>query len=115
MSWPDPALTSAAARAGSSRCGMWSTVTAIPFFFPQSRAKPSIQRSYSGIKWLHCRIFRVFVSADAVETNGADTVGARPAAPAAIPMVLRKSRRVEARLDLLRERDDMVGLPGYCA
>src|ERR671936_95487 len=39
-------------------------------------------------------IFSVLVSASAVETNGAPTIGARPAAPARVPLRLRNARRV---------------------
>src|SRR5580704_6425311 len=93
MSCPAPAETSAAARADSSRCGMWSTVTVTPFCLPQSLAKASIHLSYSGMKWLHWMIFSVLVSASAVDTNGAAMAGARPAAPAMALVVFRKSRR----------------------
>src|SRR5581483_1737496 len=66
----------------------------MPFFLPHSLAKPSIHLSYSGMKWLHCRIFKVLVSASALETKGADTAGARAEAPAKAPAVLRSPRRV---------------------
>jgi len=36
ISWPAPAANSAAIRAGSSRCGMWSTRTLTPFLSPHS-------------------------------------------------------------------------------
>src|SRR5262249_38626254 len=62
------------------------------------------------MKWLHCRILRDLVSARAAETNGAETAGAKPGAPAATPMVLRKSRRVAPRLSL-RDGDDIPGPP----
>src|SRR5947209_8360121 len=66
----------------------------MPFFLPQSLAKASNQVSYCGTKWLHWRIFSVLVWASAVDTNGAESAGARPAAPAMALVVLRKSRRV---------------------
>src|SRR5215472_17441256 len=69
----------------------------MPFFLPQSLAKPSNQVSYCGTKWLHCKNLRVLVWARASATNGADTRGANPADPAATPDVLRKSRRVTER------------------
>src|SRR5215470_18911541 len=72
-------------------------VTATPFCLPQSLAKPSIHLSYCGIKWLHCRIFKVLFCARAVDTNGAATAGAKPAAPAAAPTVFRNCRRVAMR------------------
>src|ERR1700745_3388900 len=43
-------------------------------------------------------IFSVLVCASAVDTNGAATAGARPAAPAIALVVLRKSRRDQPRL-----------------
>src|SRR5262245_36227762 len=49
------------------------------------------------MKWLQSKIFSVLVSARAVETNGAETAGAKPAAPAASPTVFKKSRLVVAR------------------
>ena len=49
-SCPDPADTSAAARAATSCTGMWSTVTEILFFSPQSLANLSNHLSYSGTK-----------------------------------------------------------------
>src|SRR5215813_10341267 len=100
MSCPEPAATSAAARAGSSRCGMWSTETSTLFCLPQSLANASIHLSYSGMKWLHRMIFSVLAWPQAVETNGADNAGARPAAPAMTLDVLRKSRRVTERFRL---------------
>src|SRR5262245_13052549 len=66
----------------------------MPFFLPQSLAKPSIHLSYWGMKWLHCKIFKVLLSASAVETNGAATGRPRPAAPAARAAVFRNCRRV---------------------
>src|SRR5215467_3426361 len=76
---------------------MWSTVTAILFFSPQSLANLSNHVSYSGTKWLHCTIDSNLVSAKARDTNGAEITGAKPAAPAATLDVLRKSRRVTER------------------
>src|SRR5262249_31896230 len=72
----------------------------MPFCFPQPFAKPSNQVSNWGTKWLHCSTFNVLVWAKAVDTNGAESAGARPAAPAATPDVLRKSRRVTERFCL---------------
>src|SRR5437879_1113767 len=43
-------------------------------------------------------ILSVLVCASAVDTNGAATAGARPAAPAIALVVLRKSRRDQPRL-----------------
>jgi hypothetical protein len=56
---------------------MWSTVTATPFFSPQSFAKASTHWSYSGTKWLHWMIFSVFVSARARDMKGAEIAGAK--------------------------------------
>jgi hypothetical protein len=52
------------------------------------------------MKWLHCTIFRVLLCASAVDTNGAATIGAKPAAPAAAPTVCKNSRRVAGRPSL---------------
>src|SRR5215813_4196781 len=69
-------------------------VTVMPFFFPQSFAKPSNQVSNWGTKWLHWMTFNVLVAARAVDTNGAESAGAKPAAPAMALVVFRKCRRV---------------------
>src|SRR5215831_16182145 len=45
-------------------------------------------------------IFRVLAWASAVETNGVDSAGARPAAAAMTPDVFRKARRVTERFRL---------------
>src|ERR1043165_5599546 len=73
---------------------MWSTVTATPFFDPQSFANWSNHLSYSGTKWLHCTMVSVLAWASAGDTNGADIAGPRPAAPAIALLVFRKLRRV---------------------
>src|SRR5205823_974097 len=73
-------------------------VTLMPFFFPHSLAKPSIQVSNWGTKWLHCRTLNVLVWASAVVTKGAEIAGAKPAVPAATPARFRKLRRVMVRL-----------------
>src|SRR5215831_7304817 len=82
----------------------------MPFFLPQSLAKPSNQLSYWGTKWLHCRILRVLVWARASATNGAEITGAKPATPAATPDLLRKSRRVTERFFLFSP-DSIAHLP----
>src|SRR5207237_10561606 len=47
-------------RAGSSRCGMWSTRTFTPFWSPHSFVSLlSNHVSYAGMKWLHCSMRRV--------------------------------------------------------
>src|SRR5262252_4314428 len=89
---------------------MWSTVTAIWFFCPQSLAKLSNHLSYSGTKWLHCTIDSDLLSANARDTNGAESIGARPAAPAATPDALRKFRRVRERF-WLSPPDSIADLP----
>src|SRR5262249_60160860 len=106
-SGPLPADTSAAARAATSCTGMWSTVTAILFFCPQSFAKLSNHLSYSGTKWLHCTIDSDLLSANPRDTNGAESIGARPAAPAD---ALRKFRRVKERVWLFPP-DSIAHLP----
>src|SRR5690349_12667576 len=97
MSCPDCADTSAAARAATLATGIWSTVTLILFFDPHSFAKLSNHLSYSGTKWLHCTMLSDFVCAMAREMNGAAIAGARPAAPAAAAVCLRKPLRVTTR------------------
>src|SRR5262245_42106693 len=73
-----------------------------PFFLPHSVAKPSNHLSYWGTKWLHWRIFSVLVSARAVDTNGIETAGARPAAPAAAPTRFKNPRRVTDDVEISR-------------
>src|SRR5579885_3491818 len=60
---------------------MWSTVTAILFFSPQSLANLSNQVSYAGTKWLHCTIDSDLLSAKARDTKGAESIGAAGLAP----------------------------------
>src|SRR5262245_8578243 len=69
-------------------------VMVMPFFLPQSFAKPSNQVANWGTKWLHWMTFNVLVWARAVETNGAESAGAKAAAPAMALVVFRKCRRV---------------------
>src|SRR5262249_1165279 len=69
-------------------------VTVMPFFLPQSFAKPSNQVSNCGTKGLHWMTVNVLVGARGVETNGAESAGAKPAAPAMALVVFRKCRRV---------------------
>src|SRR5262245_19072555 len=66
----------------------------MPFFLPPSFAKPSHQVSNWGTKWLYWMTFEVSVCAREVETNGAESAGAKPAAPAMALVVFRKCRRV---------------------
>src|SRR5712692_712990 len=98
-SWPFCADASAAARAGISFSEMWSTMTLVLFFWPHcGQNTPSNHLSYSGTKWLHWRIFRVFCCAAA--RSGKRKKGPTPAAPAAnvpAPVSLMKSRRVSPR------------------
>src|ERR1700761_3444960 len=100
MSCPDCAEASAAARAGTSCTGMWSTVTAILFLSPQSLANLSNQVSNAGTKWLHCTIVSDLLSANARDTNGAERPGASQAAPPTAPEALRKLPRVTEQLCL---------------
>src|SRR5262249_47113536 len=93
-SCPDPADASAAARAGTFCTGMWSTVTAILFFSPQSLANLSNHVSYSGTKWLHCTIDSDLLSASARDTNGAERAGAETAAARVRPASFKKRRLV---------------------
>src|SRR5262249_50828045 len=93
-SGPLPADTSAAARAATSCTGMWSTVTAILFFCPQSFAKLSNHLSYSGTKWLHCTIDSDLLSANARDTNGAKSTGAVAAVARVRPVSFKNRRRV---------------------
>src|SRR5215470_7530831 len=78
---------------------MWSTVTAILFFSPQSLANLSNHMSYSGTKWLHCTIDSDLLSAKACATNGAER-GAVPAAAMVRPAFF-KNRRLVTRGSLL--------------
>src|SRR2546427_12649257 len=71
----------------------------MPFFLPQSFAKPSNQVSYWGTKWLHWMILSVLGGASAVATNGAEIAGAKLAAPATAPVRSRKPRRVMLELN----------------
>src|ERR1043165_1487521 len=73
---------------------MWSTVTATPFFDPQSFANWSNHLSYSGTKWLHCTMVSVLPWAQARDTNGAEIAGAEPAAARVTPAFFRNRRRV---------------------
>src|SRR6185295_187497 len=93
-SCPDPADTSAAARAGTFCTGTWSTVTAILFFSPQALAKLSNQVSYAGTKWLHCTIESDLSAASDLEMNGAESKGAVPAAASVRPVDFKNRRRV---------------------
>src|SRR5215469_16484346 len=79
---------------------MWSTVTAILFFSPQSLANLSTHVSYSGTKWLHCTIDSDLLSASARDTNGAERAGAAPAAARVRPASFKK-RRLVTRESLL--------------
>src|SRR5437016_1823934 len=76
---------------------MWSTVTSMWFFWPQSFANASNQLSYSGTKWLHCTIDNDLVSADARETNGTESAGAELAARSVRPVCFKNRRRVTRR------------------
>src|SRR5947207_9314101 len=73
---------------------MWSTVTAILFFSPQSLANLSNHVSYAGTKWLHCTIDSAVLSANARDTNGAESIGAAPALARVSPVFFKKRRRV---------------------
>ena len=79
---------------------MWSTVTSMLFFDPQSFAKLSNHLSYSGTKWLHCTMVSVLVSANARDTNGAEINGAALAAASVRPVSF-KNRRLVTREILL--------------
>src|SRR6476659_7050080 len=74
--------------------GTWSTVTETLFFSPQSLANLSNQVSYSGTKWAHCTMDSDLFWASAFDTNGAESIGAAPAAARVRPVSLRKRRRV---------------------
>jgi hypothetical protein len=63
------------------------------------------------MKWLHWTIFRVLVSASALEMNGAGT-SAKPATPAAAPTVFKKSRRVALHPNLFPPEDMFISLAG---
>ena len=52
--------------------------------------------SYAGTKWLHCTIVSVLVAARAFETNGAEIMGAAPAAASVRPVSF-KNRRLVTR------------------
>ena len=75
---------------------MWSTVTAILFFSPQSLANLSNQVSYSGTKCAHCTIDSALSAAMARDTNGADSTGAAPTAASVRPVSF-KNRRLVTR------------------
>ena len=47
---------------------------------PQSLANLSNQVSYSGTKWAHCTIDSDLSAAKRLDTNGAESIGAEPAA-----------------------------------
>src|SRR5690242_9670931 len=73
---------------------MWSTVTETLFFAPQSLANLSNQMSYSGTKCAHCTIDSALSAASAFDTNGADSIGAVPAAAIVRPVFVRNRRLV---------------------
>src|SRR5215831_11231956 len=105
MSWPAPAAYSAAMRAGSSRCGMWSTRTLTPFWSPHSLVNLlSNHVSYAGMKWLHCRMRRVVPLICAGAWRASSIVNSEPPATPA-PAVAR---------NFLRLRVDGEGLAGCC-
>src|SRR5262249_6690795 len=92
-SWPFLAATSAAIREGRSRLVMWSTVTSILFWLPQSVANLSNQVSYSGTKWFHCRIRSCFlpeVPPLLDVPGGAQAAAAPPTARVAAPCMKRR-------------------------
>src|ERR1041384_4440118 len=74
--------------------GMWSTVTEILFFSPQSLANLSNQVSYSGTKCAHWTMDSVLVWAMAREMNGAESTGAEPAAARVRPALFKNRRLV---------------------
>src|SRR5579883_3213425 len=105
-SCPALAEASAAARAAMFCSGMWSTVTATLFFWPQSLANWSNHLSKAGTKWLHWIIDSDLSAASPRETNGLDSTGTAPAAVSPAPAPARKRRRVKG------ERiDDAIRLP----
>src|SRR5919109_3147068 len=108
-SCPELADTSAARRAGISRCGIWSTLALTPFFAPQSRTNWSNHLSYAGTKWLHWMTRSSLSAATALrtKTNGAAALDERNAAPAPTPADFRNLRREV----LTMERSTLTRLP----
>src|SRR5664279_2584879 len=104
-SWPFFAETSDAARAARSTRLMLSTTTFVLFFWPHSFVYvPLNQVSQAGTKWLHWRIFNVFIWASARSGNrkaGPPTPAATAPPPASFANVRRVIPLDRALLDML--------------
>src|SRR6185312_7737009 len=74
--------------------GTWSTETETLFFAPHSLANLSNHVSYAGTKCAHCTIDSDVSAAKAFDTNGAESIGAAPAAAMVRPVSFRNRRRV---------------------